>query len=316
MFFLLLLIETHIVTSIEFTNHTCARDPKSCLSSNQKAHIDRLLPSLYLVPEVEDLPYACALFHPHTVPRENTCEPCEHKEFGCLPGHGRGSAWDEVCSFFCPSMSESSSSKPFSTSSSSSKACFRDPKSCLASKDVQHIGNLIRYLNVEYEDLPFVCYANFPRTVPVEFSCLPCDHSVYGCRPSSRQNDDTPDGWEEVCAFFCPQLPSPNMSPHTSTSTTSPSINAETSFRLLSKQENKSLALSDVQRTGVRARSLEDTTTAEMNSVAETQGTEDYAPSDTTFSFPLVVWIELAFALLLGPGGVIVALYFGCCFRR
>ena len=107
-------------------NSECVREPKTCLPQDVVARIDKLTQCCFDI-DNETLPYACFLFHRHTIPREDRCVPCSDKQSGCPKDHDKGESWQKACDFFCASNTtiktnaSSDQSNPTDTGQRSSK---------------------------------------------------------------------------------------------------------------------------------------------------------------------------------------------------
>lgn len=197
------------------SNATCSRYPMSCLQQHIVTRIDNLTRFLFIDDGIENLPYACYLFHPHTVPYSEVCVPCTDKNNGCPKNHDRGERWQEVCDFFCPAGQTLNESSTNSTSSPGcdqdamcqdqdpdrNKAlCRRDPKACLPLDVANRIDELTRCcLNVKALDLPHACYLFHPHSIPREDRCVKCDDEKYGCTNNYIRGES----WQHVCDYFC-----------------------------------------------------------------------------------------------------------------
>lgn len=208
-FLVLLLLSAHPSNCVhQSSNATCARDPKSCLPKELVARIDELIPDLSIEAHTEDLPYACYLLHPGTIPRGEDCyTKCSDRDNGCPPTPKNGKHWQRVCDLYCPNATAAAVPPTKALAGYGSNGlqrnnseCMRNPKSCLSENVTALIDRLVPDLNIDVEDLPYGCYLFNPGTVPYGIECKDCSDQLFGCLNGNSRGEHR----KKVCALFCP----------------------------------------------------------------------------------------------------------------
>ena len=191
-----------------------------------------------------------------------------------------------------------------STLESNKNSCVLDSRSCLPQEQVTRINQLAPYLFIDDDNLPYFCTLLHPQTVPSGIQCLDCSDKLVRCPP----DQDMTEKWDEVCAFFCSQATITTTSIQKRIPTTKRAIKDIGSILLHTVEPPEVLNIFQT-RTGSNLTS--ENMTASLNRTSRTLSVS----SDEQNTFPVVVWIQLAFTIVLSLVGMGVALYLGCCFR-
>lgn len=174
--------------------------------------------------------------------------------------------------------------------------CRRDPKSCLSPETVERIGSLSQHLFYDEDNLPYWCFLLFPNTVPVQTSCVLCSDENAGC-PSDHNRGEN---WEIVCAFYCP--------PITTTTMRSSIITAS--------QKTKEEASSNLTVGFVAIDKISSNITELVMNIAKAHNatnTTEYRLKQNHNSFPIAVWVQLAFPIVFDLGAIAISVYVACC---
>ena len=185
--------------------------------------------------------------------------------------------------------------------SNNNNSCVSDPKSCLPHDQVTRINQLIPYLFVDDDNLPYFCILFHPLTVPSGIQCMDCSDSLVSCQPDQAMTEN----WDEVCTFFCPRA-----------TTTTTLIQSRNPRRDLGDNGSTSIPIEirgiHVDKASADGNQTNENTTALMNGKMSNIASVSV---DNHHPFPVAVWLQLAFIIVLSLGGMGVALYLGCCFR-